>query len=159
MSCHWEPLNCSCVFPACSLSPDCAYDIASSCCQALDWPSWRHALLVQVMIDHEQKKLRLIDWGLAEFYHPGKEYAPPPSPFNACDIGTHWNQQMRLKRHAFQPSVPQRKACNMSLWGHGPCKCLLSQYVLCIRTCLGILCLFCLGALLFLCRGENVQKR
>ena len=27
------------------------------------------------MIDHEQKQLRLIDWGLAEFYHPGKEYA------------------------------------------------------------------------------------
>lgn len=27
-----------------------------------------------VMIDHEQKKLRLIDWGLAEFYHPAKEY-------------------------------------------------------------------------------------
>lgn len=27
-----------------------------------------------VMIDHDAKKLRLIDWGLAEFYHPGKEY-------------------------------------------------------------------------------------
>eukprot|EP01086_Lenisia_limosa_P016639 TRINITY_DN65_c0_g1_i1.p1 TRINITY_DN65_c0_g1~~TRINITY_DN65_c0_g1_i1.p1 ORF type:complete len:239 (-),score=43.89 TRINITY_DN65_c0_g1_i1:25-741(-) len=27
-----------------------------------------------VMIDHKQKKLRLIDWGLAEFYHPNKEY-------------------------------------------------------------------------------------
>ncbi|PNY14792.1 casein kinase ii subunit alpha chloroplastic-like [Trifolium pratense] len=27
-----------------------------------------------VMIDHSQRKLRLIDWGLAEFYHPGKEY-------------------------------------------------------------------------------------
>lgn len=27
-----------------------------------------------VMIDHEQKKLRLIDWGLAEFYHPLQEY-------------------------------------------------------------------------------------
>ena len=27
-----------------------------------------------VMIDHEQKKLRLIDWGLAEFYHPTQEY-------------------------------------------------------------------------------------
>lgn len=26
-----------------------------------------------VMIDHVQKKLRLIDWGLAEFYHPGRE--------------------------------------------------------------------------------------
>lgn len=26
------------------------------------------------MIDHEKRKLRLIDWGLAEFYHPGKEY-------------------------------------------------------------------------------------
>ncbi|KAJ3087262.1 Casein kinase II subunit alpha [Quaeritorhiza haematococci] len=27
-----------------------------------------------VMIDHEKRKLRLIDWGLAEFYHPGTEY-------------------------------------------------------------------------------------
>ncbi|CAG8513069.1 6636_t:CDS:2, partial [Scutellospora calospora] len=27
-----------------------------------------------VMIDHERRKLRLIDWGLAEFYHPGTEY-------------------------------------------------------------------------------------
>ena len=27
-----------------------------------------------VMIDHERRKLRLIDWGLAEFYHPAKEY-------------------------------------------------------------------------------------
>lgn len=27
-----------------------------------------------VMIDHDLKKLRLIDWGLAEFYHPGTEY-------------------------------------------------------------------------------------
>ncbi|KAL6521614.1 Casein kinase II subunit alpha-4, chloroplastic [Orobanche gracilis] len=27
-----------------------------------------------VMIDHSQRKLRLIDWGLAEFYHPGTEY-------------------------------------------------------------------------------------
>lgn len=25
-----------------------------------------------VMIDHEKRQLRLIDWGLAEFYHPGK---------------------------------------------------------------------------------------
>lgn len=35
-------------------------------------------MLLQVMIDHEQKQLRLIDWGLAEFYHPGKEYDPMP---------------------------------------------------------------------------------
>ncbi|CAN3372625.1 hypothetical protein DIURU_004881 [Diutina rugosa] len=27
-----------------------------------------------VMIDHKEKKLRLIDWGLAEYYHPGTEY-------------------------------------------------------------------------------------
>ncbi|GME74867.1 unnamed protein product [Ambrosiozyma monospora] len=27
-----------------------------------------------IMIDHENHKLRLIDWGLAEFYHPGTEY-------------------------------------------------------------------------------------
>ena len=35
---------------------------------------------VQVMIDHERKLLRLIDWGLAEFYHPNKECAFRP-PF------------------------------------------------------------------------------
>lgn len=27
-----------------------------------------------VMIDHERRQLRLIDWGLAEFYHPDREY-------------------------------------------------------------------------------------
>lgn len=27
-----------------------------------------------VMIDHDKRQLRLIDWGLAEFYHPGQEY-------------------------------------------------------------------------------------
>lgn len=27
-----------------------------------------------VMIDHQTRKLRLIDWGLAEFYHPGTKY-------------------------------------------------------------------------------------
>lgn len=27
-----------------------------------------------IVVDHEQRKLRLIDWGLAEFYHPNKEY-------------------------------------------------------------------------------------
>lgn len=27
-----------------------------------------------IMIDHARRKLRIIDWGLAEFYHPGMEY-------------------------------------------------------------------------------------
>ncbi|CAH9117553.1 unnamed protein product [Cuscuta epithymum] len=27
-----------------------------------------------VLIDHEKRKLWLIDWGLAEFYHPGEEF-------------------------------------------------------------------------------------
>lgn len=27
-----------------------------------------------IMIDHEKRKLKLIDWGLAEFYFPGKDY-------------------------------------------------------------------------------------
>lgn len=27
-----------------------------------------------IVIDHSAKTLRLIDWGLAEFYHPGREY-------------------------------------------------------------------------------------
>ena len=29
-----------------------------------------------VMIDHEKRELRLIDWGLAEFYHPGMLFVP-----------------------------------------------------------------------------------
>lgn len=49
------------------------------CYQALDFS---HSMGIMhrdvkphnVMIDHEKKKLRLIDWGLAEFYHPGQEY-------------------------------------------------------------------------------------
>jgi casein kinase II subunit alpha len=33
------------------------------------------------MIDHENRRLRLIDWGLAEFYHPGQVTpTPPPTP-------------------------------------------------------------------------------
>lgn len=27
-----------------------------------------------VLIDHKQRQLKLIDWGLADFYFPGKEY-------------------------------------------------------------------------------------
>ena len=27
-----------------------------------------------LVIDHQKRELRLIDWGLAEFYHPGREY-------------------------------------------------------------------------------------
>lgn len=27
-----------------------------------------------IVIDHENRKLRIIDWGLAEFYHRGREY-------------------------------------------------------------------------------------
>jgi len=27
-----------------------------------------------LVIDHQKRQLRLIDWGLAEFYHPGREY-------------------------------------------------------------------------------------
>ena len=28
---------------------------------------------LNVMIDHKKRELRLIDWGLADFYHPGEE--------------------------------------------------------------------------------------
>jgi casein kinase II subunit alpha len=27
-----------------------------------------------IIVDHNNKLLRLIDWGLAEFYHPSQEY-------------------------------------------------------------------------------------
>lgn len=27
-----------------------------------------------IIVDHQNKVLKLIDWGLAEFYHPNKDY-------------------------------------------------------------------------------------
>lgn len=30
-----------------------------------------------IVIDHENRKLRLIDWGLAEFYHAGMYFRMP----------------------------------------------------------------------------------
>lgn len=46
------------------------YKLAQGSARVLTFLLW---CKMQVMIDHEQRKLRLIDWGLAEFYHPGKE--------------------------------------------------------------------------------------
>lgn len=47
--------------------------------RALDWSHSRGIMHRDVkphniMIDHEARELRLIDWGLAEFYHPLQEY-------------------------------------------------------------------------------------
>ena len=52
------------------------------CCVVLQALDYCHSMGIthrdvkphNVMIDHEMKKLRLIDWGLAEFYHPSQEY-------------------------------------------------------------------------------------
>ena len=55
-----------------------------------------------VMIDHENRRLRLIDWGLAEFYHPGQ--------VPATISGDMWMQQYssdpyRYRYLVFQMSV------------------------------------------------------
>mmetsp|Transcript_59632 Transcript_59632/g.134333 ORF Transcript_59632/g.134333 Transcript_59632/m.134333 type:complete len:335 (+) Transcript_59632:117-1121(+) len=47
--------------------------------KALDWSHSRGIMHRDVkphniMIDHEKREVRLIDWGLAEFYHPLQEY-------------------------------------------------------------------------------------
>ena len=57
------------------LSPRCEGEISSSArIEVAIVGSLMTFLLLQphnVMIDHQKKELRLIDWGLAEFYHPG----------------------------------------------------------------------------------------
>lgn len=59
-----------------------AYDIAYYTFELLKGLDYCHAHGIMhrdvkphnVMIDHKRRKLRLIDWGLAEFYHPKTEY-------------------------------------------------------------------------------------
>lgn len=47
--------------------------------QALEF-SHRHGIMhrdvkpLNIVVNHAEKDLRLIDWGLAEFYHPDKDY-------------------------------------------------------------------------------------
>jgi len=59
-----------------------------------------------VMIDHENRKLRLIDWGLAEFYHPGQEYNVRVAsryfkgPELLVDYQVRWFYDAVLKRYA-----------------------------------------------------------
>lgn len=56
------------------------------------------------MIDHEQKQLRLIDWGLAEFYHPGKEYAAVPVQSGALQPFAHLSSSF-TKRMSTQTRI------------------------------------------------------
>lgn len=57
-------------------------DIRFYMCQLLEALDFAHSMGIMhrdvkphnIMIDHPNKKLRLIDWGLAEFYHQGTEY-------------------------------------------------------------------------------------
>ena len=44
------------------------------CDEICDPATFRDVKPHNVMIDHEKRQLRLIDWGLAEFYHPGQPY-------------------------------------------------------------------------------------
>ncbi|KAJ3348319.1 Casein kinase II subunit alpha [Entophlyctis luteolus] len=58
------------------------YDVSYYICELLKALDFCHSRGIihrdvkphNVMIDHEKRQLRLIDWGLAEFYHPGTEY-------------------------------------------------------------------------------------
>jgi len=58
------------------------YDVRFYICEVLKALDYSHSQGLMhrdvkphnIMIDHEKRELRLIDWGLAEFYHPLQEY-------------------------------------------------------------------------------------
>lgn len=60
-----------------------------------------------VMIDHENRKLRLIDWGLAEFYHPGQEYNVRVASryFKGPELLADYQVQYNLKQSVFIVNV------------------------------------------------------
>jgi tRNA A-37 threonylcarbamoyl transferase component Bud32 len=54
-----------------------------------------------VMIDHSARRLRLIDWGLAEFYHRGRDYNVRVASryFKGCvGIGYRWIEEITAVR-------------------------------------------------------------
>uniref|UniRef100_H3A126 non-specific serine/threonine protein kinase n=1 Tax=Latimeria chalumnae TaxID=7897 RepID=H3A126_LATCH len=75
-----------------------------------------------VMIDHEHRKLRLIDWGLAEFYHPGQEY-------NVVSfIGRVAEESLKLLLQGFPAYVSDLQMYDYSLdmWSLG---CMLASMI------------------------------
>ena len=84
---------------------------------------------VQVMIDHERKLLRLIDWGLAEFYHPNKECArvdgaaadTRPSRRCICYRAPQYgllrcSQRVGMWLHTGHPGPDASACCNPPTW-------------------------------------------
>jgi len=83
-----------------------------------------------VLIDHKQRQLKLIDWGLAEFYFPHKEYPVRVAtrfykgPELLCDIRDYdysldiWGVGCMLAAFLFRKQVSWLVGCSRSS-GHG----------------------------------------
>ena len=81
-------------------------------CQFSDF-TWTIFQPHNVMIDHENRRLRLIDWGLAEFYHPGQVW------WQILDIGQSIQTRFIIKQDKMQ---------NRSMQDHFRTLRMLSQF-------------------------------
>ena len=94
-----------------------------------------------VMIDHENRKLRLIDWGLAEFYHPGQEYNVRVASryFKGPELLVDY--QVRAERAAPAPadSGPTAVSEGQATWYHVLLSVGCVFYGLCVNLCAAVL--------------------
>lgn len=73
-----------------------------------------------VMIDHEQRELRLIDWGLAEFYHPGTVLQVVHLLFVALQL----NNVPKYSFNTVLPFYHAQGVITMCVWHRGTSKVL-----------------------------------
>jgi hypothetical protein len=100
-----------------------------------------------VMIDHQKRSLRLIDWGLAEFYHPGMEYNVRVASRYYKGPELLVDLQVCVCACVWPHATAKVQSC---LW---TCRCVFFYVLVCMYVCV---CM-CVCAPVFLCACTCVR--